>query len=81
MLCQRNSACHGFIFPLFAFAAHTGARRSEMLRTLVADIDFTGEAVLIREKKRARGQRTNRRVPLCPFLLQVLRDWLDQIAR
>ena len=32
---------------------------------------------LIREKKRNHGQLTNRRVPLSPFLVQVLRDWLD----
>src|SRR5262249_36840955 len=71
-------AAHGFLSPMFAFAAHTGARRSEMLRALVTDIDFGGETVLIREKKRARGQRTNRRVPLSSFLLQVLRDWLTR---
>ena len=71
-------AAHGFLYPMFAVAAHTGARRSEMLRALVTDIDFVGETVLIREKKRARGQRTNRRVPLSPFLLQALRDWLER---
>jgi integrase len=71
-------AAHGFLYPMFAFAAHTGARRSEMLRALVTDIDFGGETVLIREKKRARGQRTNRRVPLSSFLLHVLRDWLTR---
>lgn len=71
-------AAHGFLHPMFAFAAHTGARRSEVLRALVTDIDFAGGTVLIREKKRARGQRTNRRVPLSRFLVQVLRDWLDR---
>jgi integrase len=72
----KTQAAHGFLYPMFAFAAHTGSRRSEMLRALVTDIDFTGETVLIREKKRARGQRTNRRVPLSPFLVRVLREWL-----
>ena len=31
-----------WIHPLFCFAAHTGARRSEILRALVADVDFIG---------------------------------------
>jgi integrase len=43
---------------------------------LVADVDFTGNTVLVREKKRSRGQRTTRRVPLTPFLKKVLREWL-----
>ena len=32
------------------FAAHAGARRSEILRALVADVDFTGNTVLVRRK-------------------------------
>lgn len=72
----KTEAPYPWIYPLFCFAAHTGARRSELLRALVADVDFTGNTVLIREKKRSRGQRTTRRVPLTPFLKEVLREWL-----
>ena len=72
----KDKAPHPWIYPLFCFAAHTGARRSEILRALVADVDFTGNTVLVREKKRSRGQRTTRRVPLTPFLKKVLKDWL-----
>lgn len=72
----ENKAPYPWIYPLFCFAAHTGARRSEILRALVADVDFTGNTVLVREKKRSRGQRTMRRVPLTPFLKNVLKDWL-----
>ena len=68
----KEKAPHPWIYPLFCFAAHTGARRSEILRALVADVDFTGNTVLVREKKRTRGQRTTRRVPLTPFLKEVL---------
>jgi integrase len=74
----KGTAAHPWIYPLFCFAAHTGARRSEILRALVADVDFTGNTVLIREKKRSRGQRTTRRVPLSPFLSGVLKDWLKE---
>jgi integrase len=73
------NARHGFLYPMFVFAAHTGARRSELLRARVDDIDFTGGTVLIREKKRARSKRTHRRVPLSPVLERVLRDWLGRL--
>jgi integrase len=73
----KDNAPHPWIYPLFSFAAHTGARRSEILRALVADVDFTGNTMLVREKKRSRGQRTTRRGPLTPYLKQVLREWLD----
>jgi integrase len=74
----RTHATHAFLYPMFALAAHTGVRRSEMLRAEVKDIDFAGETMLIREKKRSRGERTSRRVPLSGFLVQVLRDWLNR---
>jgi integrase len=74
----RERAAHPWIYPLFCFAAHTGARRSEILRALVADVDFAGNTVLVREKKRSRGQRTTRRVPLSTFLRSVLDEWLRE---
>ncbi len=66
-----------FIYPMFVFAAHTGARRSEMVRSEIDDIDFAGATVLIREKKRVRGKLSTRRVPLSPLLVRVMRDWID----
>ena len=39
-------------------------------------MDFDGQVVTIREKKRVRGRQTTRRVPLSPFLAGVLREWL-----
>ena len=36
-------------------------RRSEMIRAQVEDVDFDGGSILIREKKRSKGQRTTRR--------------------
>ncbi len=66
-----------FLYPMFAFAAHTGARRSEMLRVRIDDLDFASQTVLLREKKRSKEKRTFRRVPLSPFLATALRDWLS----
>jgi integrase len=74
----RQAAFHGWIYPMIAFAAHTGARRSEILRVRVHDVDFPGNAVLIREKKRARGKRTIRRVPLSPRLKGILQQWMKE---
>ncbi|MHB1426498.1 MAG: tyrosine-type recombinase/integrase [Gemmataceae bacterium] len=74
----RHHAAHGWIYPMIAFAAHTGARRSEILRVLVQDVDMVGDAVLIREKKRARGKRTIRRVPLSPKLKRILQAWMAE---
>jgi len=67
-----------FIYPMFCFAAFTGARRSEIMRSRVTDIDFEAKTILIREKKRSRGHRTNRHVSLPPLLASVLQDWLTR---
>ena len=72
----KRFATYPFIHPMFCFAAFTGARRSELLRSLVTDIDFGNKVVTIREKKRVRGKLTTRRVPLSQPLAKVLRPWL-----
>jgi integrase len=73
----RLAARHAWIYPMCCMAAHTSARRSEMINGLLQDVDFEEGAVTIREKKRVRGRQTTRRVPLSPFLDAVLREWLD----
>jgi integrase len=72
----KEYAAHPWVYPAFCFAAHTGARRSEVLRVRTFDVDFASETVVIREKKRSRGKRTTRRAPLSPFLAGVLKEWL-----
>jgi integrase len=72
----KRYAAYPFILPMFTFAAYTGARRSELLRSQLSDIDFKDKVVTIREKKRVRGKLTTRRVPLSPPLATVLRGWL-----
>jgi len=74
----RQHAAHGWVYPMIAFAAHTGARRSELLRVRIHDLDMQGNAVLIHEKKRAKGKRTIRRVPLSPKLKTILQQWLAE---
>ncbi len=72
----KANARQPFLYPMLAFAAHTGARRSEILRSRIGDVDFVAGTVLIREKKRVKGKVTTRRAPLSPFLAAALRDWL-----
>ena len=74
----KGRARRPFIYPMFVFAAHTGARRSELLRSRIEDLDFDGNTVLIREKKRVRDKHTTRRVPMSPLLSEVLRDWTNR---
>jgi integrase len=67
-----------WVYPMFVFAAHTGARRSEIVRVLPSDVDLPGGVVTIREKKRDKTKLTTRRVPLTPFLKEVLADWMKK---
>ena len=72
----RGRANHPWIFPMVCTAAHSNARRSELLRMRTADVDLSGGTLLVRERKKTRGTRTSRRVPLSPTLTGVLGDWL-----
>jgi integrase len=72
----RSTARNPWLYPMICFAAHTGARRSEILRTRRHDVALAGGTVLLREKKRSKSKRTTRRVPLSPFLTEVLKTWL-----
>jgi len=65
-----------WVYPMLATAAYTGARRSELIRALQEDIDLRGNVLTIREKKRARGSRTTRRVPISSPLAKILKERL-----
>jgi integrase len=69
----KTSAIHPFIYPMFVFCAHTGARRSEMARARLADVD--DGFVTLRERKRSRETKTTRRVPMSGLLRQVIGEW------
>lgn len=62
---------------MFAVAAYTGARRSEMLRSQVEDVDLESGHMVLREKKRVRGQRSTRSVPISPRLHKSLTSWFE----
>lgn len=69
---------NGAVYTMMVFAAHTGARRSEIRRCAIDDIDLEGGVVTIHERKRVRGLLTTRRVPLSPLLSGVLNRWLSR---
>lgn len=72
----KKTARFPFLYPMFVFAAHTGARRSEMMRSRVEDFDFKAGTVLIREKKKDTSVAlTHRQVPMSSLLARVMKDW------
>ncbi len=76
LISVRDDAVHPWTYPLVCMAAHTGARRSELQRMQLTDLDLDGGAILIREKKRVKGKRSTRQAPLTPILAVALREWL-----
>lgn len=74
----KSHASRPWVYPMCVAAAHTGARRSELARLHIDDIDFEDKTVLVHDRKRVRGQRTTRRVPLTPVLEQVLLQWIQK---
>jgi integrase len=75
----RDAGRPAYVYPMLVFAAHTGARRSEIRRSLVNDFDFAARTVLIREKKKDHAKvETYRTVPLSPLLEGVMRGWFGK---
>jgi integrase len=74
----RRKARTCYLYPLLVAAAHTGGRRSELLRARVEDIDFDAKLVLLREKKRNRERETFRTVDMTPFLESVMRKYFAE---
>ena len=65
-----------FVYPMFLFACHTGARRSEILRSRIDDFDLHTQSVRIREKKKNKSKAmTFRYVPLTDQLAQTMEHW------
>jgi len=72
----KERATPSWLHPLVAAAAYTGMRRSELVRAEVGDVDLRSNSIIIRERKRKRGEKTTRRVTLHPTLRSILEVWL-----
>ncbi|MEM8866041.1 MAG: site-specific integrase [Planctomycetota bacterium] len=65
-----------FVLPMILMAAHTGARRSEIVRSRLDDFDFHTGLVRLREKKRSRKRSvTFRYVPMTDELQRTMNEW------
>jgi integrase len=74
----KTTATHPFLYAMFVLAGHTGARRSELMRSRVDDLDFDRKLVRIREKKKDRScELTYREVPMSNLVEQVMSEWLQ----
>ena len=72
----KQTAEHPFVYVMFAIAAFTGARRSEITRSQVHDFQPENGLVLIREKKRRQTVSISfRRVQLHPKLKEIMAEW------
>jgi integrase len=71
----KDSGALPVVYPLFVLAAHTGARRSEMIRMKWTDVDFEGGLVTLHERKKSHEKRTTRFVPMSPLLREALSQW------
>ena len=79
LLHVEKHAAYCFVYPMFAFAAYTGARRSEVLRSQIDDFDFEANQVTIRERKRRKDRKgSTRHVPLHPRLKVVMEAWFGK---
>ncbi|WP_152050227.1 tyrosine-type recombinase/integrase [Tautonia marina] len=72
----ETNARSAFVYPMFVFAALTGARRGELLRSEIDDFDFDAGSVTIRGTKgRQRSRLVTREVDIHPRLGAVMMDW------
>lgn len=74
----RKKARSTWVYPMACTAAYTGARRSELLRMRVSDVDLKNRFIVVREKKRVRGKLTTRRVPIAKKLATILKSYLAE---
>lgn len=74
----QENARYSFLHPMFAFAAFTGARRGEIIRSERDDWDFEACLVSVRRKKADKAKSfTRRNVPIHPDLAEVMNNWFN----
>ena len=61
---------------LLLFALHTAARRSEIFRAKVADVDFSRDTIQLGTKKRLNGNTEYDLIPMTKTLKKAIKEWL-----
>jgi integrase len=74
----EKAASPDYMHPMLMTAAHAGARRSEMMRARLEDVDLANAKLTIREKKRKRGAYTTRRVDMSKKLVLTLKKHMKR---
>lgn len=75
----EKQPAEAFVYPMFVLVAHTGMRRSELLRAQKEDFDFQGRTISVREKKRSRKHALSfRRVPMTALVGRVFQDFFAE---
>ena len=69
----RENAKQPFVYPMFVLAAHTGIRRSELLRSIKSD--FQNGRITVRERKRKKGTNSTRQIPLSTLANEAIDEW------
>jgi integrase len=68
-----------YLLPMASFAAYSGARRSELCRSCIADWRFDDKTVKVRQKKRDKERAfTYRDVPIHRALADVMTRWFSE---
>jgi len=76
----KKHSRYPYLHPMLVTAAHTGARRSELLRSDVDDGDFNSKTITFRERKRNSRMHTLRTVPMSTVLNRTLKSWMSAIG-
>ena len=74
---QKKPAKH-WVYPMIVTAYHSGARRSELIRMMLEDVDLESRTLTIKEKKRDSGMSTTRRVPISDRLAEALKPLMAE---
>ena len=68
-----------YIYAAFAFAAYTGARRSEIIRSEIDDFNFVNSSITLRQKKKDHSLSISyREVALHPKLTEIMKEYFDR---
>jgi integrase len=70
----RSPTCPSALSP---FLDKVLRRLRGLIRVRKADVDLDALILTVRDRKRTRGKRTTRRVPLSTALAAILREWLE----
>ena len=75
----EKNAVYPFVYRMVAFAALSGARRSEILCSEVDDICFERKCVVVREHKRKKQTKVSfRYVQMGKRLEKIMKSWFEE---